>query len=271
MGNPTPPPGAKGAPTSQDVPGVGAPVVDQSGEAAKPPPEIPATAQGLNEFESKADADYQMRLTSGVLGKNAAPTDDYLAQNMHLIIPGTLKPGKARTDAEAKAFEYSGRMEIGEVGLENSIKTGGVPNVLDFYAAAPSQTTLGMLAGNAIASDHAIAFMTSAQVFLNAILRRDSGAAVPESEYPQYWAQFIPLPGDPPQALARKKEARRVATASMKNNARMSPSEVLEMSKSTTAFRAADQARLNPGGATTAADPQLDALMTKYTTPEVSQ
>jgi len=233
---------------------------------AAPLPVEPAS--GLSEFEAKADDAHKLKMS--MLPKNGdankvVDTSEGDAQFIK-VVTGTMSP-KARTENQAKAYEYVGRMEIGEAGIQNSLENGGVPNIVEFYAAAPSQNMLGQLLGDAYAGDPAKAYMASVQVFLNAILRRDSGAAVPETEYPQYWAQFVPMPNSGPLELARKKEARRIAIEAMKSNARMSPSEILQMSKDTTKFKAEDAARLSPRQPTVAADPQLDAAMNRYREP----
>jgi hypothetical protein len=48
-------------------------------------------------------------------------------------------------------------------------------------------------------------FETYATNFLNAVLRDESGAAVPVSEYPKYIATMIPTYGDTPERIAAKR------------------------------------------------------------------
>lgn len=54
-------------------------------------------------------------------------------------------------------------------------------------------------------------FISAAKDWLAPILRRDSGAAVSDEEILTYMDMYIPQPGDPPQLLREKAEARKVA------------------------------------------------------------
>lgn len=51
---------------------------------------------------------------------------------------------------------------------------------------------------------------------LAAILRKDTGAAVTQSELDIYVPMYFPLPGEPPEAVLNKKRARMAAAASLK-------------------------------------------------------
>jgi hypothetical protein len=50
--------------------------------------------------------------------------------------------------------------------------------------------------------------VSSAIRYINAILRRESGAAITEAEWSRYAAGYIPMPGDSPEAIAEKERAR---------------------------------------------------------------
>jgi F0F1-type ATP synthase membrane subunit c/vacuolar-type H+-ATPase subunit K len=86
------------------------------------------------------------------------------------------------------------------------------------------QTPLGKVAGEVPLIGNM--FISSAnqerrqlgQQFINAILRRESGAAIPDSEYPKYERQYIPTYGDSPEVLARKARARAIAVAGLKRS-----------------------------------------------------
>ena len=215
-------------------------------------------ADAATQQEAEADEDFKAN-------RHNQPPPLSTAGEEAVIIAGTVMPPKARTEMRAKAYEYWGRMTIGEAGLQSSIDAaGGVPDVYNFFWAAPSQTIGGMLLGNAMASSEAKGYMASAQLFLNAILRRDSGAAVPLTEYPQYWSQFIPLPNDDPQTLMRKKWARKSATDLMKKNAGLTPSELLEATKREAEFLVQDAALREQPGQQSGDNSQVKALMEKY-------
>lgn len=55
--------------------------------------------------------------------------------------------------------------------------------------------------------------------FINAILRRESGAAIAQSEFDSAALQYFPQPGDTPEVLAQKKANRRIALEGLKQQA----------------------------------------------------
>lgn len=61
--------------------------------------------------------------------------------------------------------------------------------------------------------------------FLQAILRKDTGAAITDSEQASYGVTFLPQPGDLPQTLLAKKASRARAIAAIE--AGMSPAQIL--------------------------------------------
>lgn len=60
-------------------------------------------------------------------------------------------------------------------------------------------------------------YLAAEQEFINAILRRESGAAVPDAERLQYRRSFIPMAGDDEETRAAKKEAADRAILGTKN------------------------------------------------------
>jgi hypothetical protein len=59
----------------------------------------------------------------------------------------------------------------------------------------------------------------AARNFINAVLRRESGAAIAESEFANARGQYLPVPGDSPQVLAQKAENRRIVLENYKRSA----------------------------------------------------
>ena len=49
--------------------------------------------------------------------------------------------------------------------------------------------------------------------FINAVLRRESGAAIADSEFANARQQYFPQPGDSPEVIAQKRKNRDLATA----------------------------------------------------------
>jgi hypothetical protein len=60
-------------------------------------------------------------------------------------------------------------------------------------------------------------YWTAAGNFLNAVLRDESGAAVPEQEYPRYLAALIPQSGDSPERIAQKRMLMQAAIEAREN------------------------------------------------------
>lgn len=62
--------------------------------------------------------------------------------------------------------------------------------------------------------------------FVNAILRRDSGAAIPPFELENYTRQYFPVPGDSPAVLQQKAAARQLAIANLEQEGARVPSAI---------------------------------------------
>ncbi len=106
---------------------------------------------------------------------------------------------------------------------------GSLPNI-DKYGDAlanfgESTAANAPLIGNYMKSDEYQQAEQAGGEFLAAILRKESGAAVPESEREQYGKVYLPRPGDGAPVLAQKKEARQRALDALK--AGMTPQAIL--------------------------------------------
>jgi hypothetical protein len=126
-------------------------------------------------------------------------------------VPGTETPHRM-TEAEAKANNYASRMAEADAGLRAMAEAGfNAPTwaTTQFHGQMPDMANL-------LIDDQSRQWFTLVEQFLNPILRGDSGAAVPESEYPRYYAQFIPKAGDDAGTLALKARAREIAIEAMR-------------------------------------------------------
>lgn len=65
--------------------------------------------------------------------------------------------------------------------------------------------------------------------FLQAILRKDTGAAITSDEMREYGETYLPRPGDSPEVLAQKRDSRQRAIAAI--NAGMTPQSILAKEK----------------------------------------
>jgi hypothetical protein len=130
--------------------------------------------------------------------------------------------GKPLTDSQAKANLFGARMmESGNV-LDNladdgvrrpgNIKTvsegiaGAVPIVGDAMARGAGALT------NWTQSDQQQQVEQAQRDFINAVLRRESGAAIAPSEFANANQQYFPQPGDKPKTLEQKRRNRQIAT-----------------------------------------------------------
>lgn len=73
--------------------------------------------------------------------------------------------------------------------------------------------------GNKMVSDKFQQFSQARDNFINAVLRRESGAAIAPSEYESANKQYFPVPGDSPKVLAQKAANRRLAIEGIKEAA----------------------------------------------------
>lgn len=137
----------------------------------------------------------------------AAPTGGFSVEP----IAGT-ESHAALTESQAKANMYATRMAEANDGL-NALAASGfnAPTwaTSQFHGQMPD-------IANMMIDDKSRQWFTLTEQFLNPILRGDSGAAVPEAEYPRYYAQFIPKAGDDAGTLALKTRARALAVEAMR-------------------------------------------------------
>jgi flagellum-specific peptidoglycan hydrolase FlgJ len=98
--------------------------------------------------------------------------------------------------------------------------------------------------------------------FLQAILRKDTGAAITPAEEAEYGKVYLPKPGDSPQVLAQKKASRARAIIAIQNG--LPPAAMLQLEKAGTPTLSPDAA-LVPSGepAKPAVDPAKAADIAK--------
>lgn len=106
------------------------------------------------------------------------------------------------TEGQANAALYASRMANAERVLND-------PKVAD---AATSLTQRGMasipVAGNFMVSEAFQRFDQAQRDFINAVLRRESGAVISDAEFANARKQYFPEPGDTKERLAQKRQNR---------------------------------------------------------------
>lgn len=107
-------------------------------------------------------------------------------------------PEGKQTEGQANATLYANRMFQAEKILRD-------PKVVD---AAQSVAQRGMgsipVAGNFMVSQAYQNFDQAQRDFINAVLRRESGAVISEAEFANARKQYFPVPGDSPQQIQQK-------------------------------------------------------------------
>lgn len=112
---------------------------------------------------------------------------------------------------ESKAAGFSDRMSAANAVLDN-LEGQGTDATGALLGAVP-------FVGNYLQSPEYQQFDQARRDFINAQLRRESGAAIAPSEFESANKQYFPQPGDGPEVIAQKREARRLAIQAMKRSA----------------------------------------------------
>ena len=133
---------------------------------------------------------------------------------------GTAKPF---TEGQSKDVVYATRAQGALQVLEPVAETlTSLPSRM-----AESDPT-GIIRGRVQSPEYQIA-RNAGDEFLQAILRKDTGAAITPSEQALYGVTYLPQPGDGPEVLAAKTTARQRAVAAI--NAGMSPAQMVAAEK----------------------------------------
>lgn len=69
--------------------------------------------------------------------------------------------------------------------------------------------------GDLLASSEYLQFDQARRNFINAVLRRESGAAISEAEFDNAYQQYLPTPNNPPEVLEQKRQNRERALAAL--------------------------------------------------------
>lgn len=125
-----------------------------------------------------------------------------------------VKPGakeKEPTQPQFQSGAFAGRMEQAEQVLGTVDKTVAGMNLLSYAAQARSPA--------ALQSSTFQSYDQAARNFINAVLRRESGAAISPSEFDSARKQYLPQPGDTETTLAQKRANREYVFQTMKKSA----------------------------------------------------
>jgi hypothetical protein len=109
---------------------------------------------------------------------------------------------------------YAGRMEQAE-----PILTAVAPTIVGMGLPSYEMQTNSWFAKPTFQSKDVQSYMQAARNFINAVLRRESGAVISPSEFAEAKQQYLPQPGDTPEALQQKADNRAYVFQTMKRSA----------------------------------------------------
>jgi hypothetical protein len=125
---------------------------------------------------------------------------------------------KDLTDAQAKALLFGTRMQESNVILDKLAKEGtDMPSVVKLAADKTPLVggALGAAANATVASPNQQKVEQAQRDFINAVLRRESGAVISEPEFENARKQYFPAVGDRAEVKAQKAANRKRATELM--------------------------------------------------------
>ncbi|MDI4655556.1 hypothetical protein [Xanthobacter autotrophicus] len=119
-------------------------------------------------------------------------------------------------EGQGKAAAFSDRMAEAEAVISanegiNSGITGGIGGAVS--------STLPAGVGNIVASTDRQKVNQAQRNFINAVLRKESGAVINEREFANARLQYFPQPGDSAEVIAQKRQNRATATGGMMREA----------------------------------------------------
>jgi hypothetical protein len=120
---------------------------------------------------------------------------------------------KPLTDSQAKALGFGARMKEANNILER-LAAGGTNRPSMIKQGVESIPFIGGVAGtaaNAVASGPQQQVEQAQRDFVNAVLRRESGAAISEKEFEDARKQYFPEVNDKPENIAQKKSNREIS------------------------------------------------------------
>lgn len=123
--------------------------------------------------------------------------------------PNTPKGKNALNDTQAKALQFGSRMQASEAILDR-LATAGV-NQPGLIKRGADAVGLGA-AANWTQSAEQQQVEQAQRDFINAALRRESGAAIADAEFANARQQYFPQPGDSAEVIAQKQRNRELAT-----------------------------------------------------------
>ena len=130
------------------------------------------------------------------------------------VAPAPASDNKPPTEGQGKAVLFGARM-LSSHNTLGQLEAQGVTQPSLLVRGARALPLVGNLAG--MAANATVASPQQQQVeqaqrdFINAVLRRESGAVIADSEFANAAQQYFPQPGDSPQVMDQKRRNREAA------------------------------------------------------------
>ena len=174
----------------------------------KPPEGYRRTEAGLEPIPGGPADPATIKDTSEAKGKAAPPGYRATGDGKLKFIPGgpadpsIVKRASPMTEGQANAALYADRMRAAEKIILENEKAG---------LSLTGRALEGVAGGNYAQSEAYQLYEQARRDFINAVLRRESGAVISEQEFANAEKQYFPRPGDKPETMKQKAENRRVA------------------------------------------------------------
>jgi len=154
---------------------------------------------------------------SGILEEEAVPVEESEKERRAKLAKLKKFKPKFKNDAQTKAFGFARRLLTGGTIIDNlETESGGDLDKFLIEAggiAAPKLPFTNVtLVPNRFLNKEEQSFKQATKNFVNALLRRESGAVISPSEFDNAEEQYFPSPGDLPETLAQKRENRQQVT-----------------------------------------------------------
>lgn len=234
--------------------------------------------QNLAEARAAAEAEWRrnnptrqwMETADGVVGID---TRGVLPPLQGMGTDGKPLPGRPLTESQANSLNYANRMlESHKIltGLEDTLSGAAIAGLATKEGASRAWGVGGALgaAGNAMLSADQQKYEQAQRDFVNAVLRKESGAVISDEEFDNAKKQYFPQPGDSAAVLEQKRQNRARAIQGISAGAGPRQPVILrslgeyEFERRGKSKKGGQQAEGNVGGAPS---PDLiDSLIDKY-------
>jgi hypothetical protein len=121
------------------------------------------------------------------------------------------------TESEKLSAGFVRRMEAANAILDDLEMKGGLPT--EYTSLAGGVPFVGGYLQRKAMTDEQQKYKQAADNWIRANLRKESGASIPSEEMELEYQTYFPMPGDSPDTILQKAEARRITTEAMKQNA----------------------------------------------------